>query len=72
MIEDISIVMIFKLGLYIMMKKDKKFGDIIIMLYFDIFCLYYLCMKRFKYMKFGSIEYNDVKFLRYKVRFNDD
>lgn len=35
MIEDLSIVMILKLGLYIMMIKDKKIGDIIIMLYFD-------------------------------------
>lgn len=31
MIEDTSIVMILKSGLHTMMKKDKKFGDIIIM-----------------------------------------
>lgn len=40
MIEYLSIVMILKLGLYIMMKKDKKFGDIIIMLYFDLFIFF--------------------------------
>lgn len=74
MIEDTSIVMILKSGLHTMMKKDKKFGDIIIMPHPDTPPPrpYYSRTKRLKYTKLGSTEYNDAKSSRYKARFNDD
>lgn len=75
MIEDTSIVMILKSGLHTMMKKDKKFGDIIIMPHPDTPPPpgpYYSRTKRLKYKKLGSTEYNDAKSSRYKARFNDD
>lgn len=61
MIEDSSIVMILKSGLHTMMKKDKKFGDIIIMPHPDTPA---------RIIRARKAEYKDAKSSRYKARFN--